>query len=103
VYVNIHHLYFSLYCLRNMTTMPFSLLHLSLTYLLAIPAASALARIFAPTLRIFIAARSIPPFLALSYILRAVSRLSAVLLVTTPLHSWDKERTRERDEASSGN
>jgi hypothetical protein len=40
-------------------------------------AACALASIFAPTFRIFIAARSIPPFLARSYIFNAVSRLSA--------------------------
>jgi len=76
-------LYTTLLSTKHVQTCLFTPIH----YLLAIPAASALAKIFAPTLRIFIAARSIPPFLALSYILRAVSRLSAGLLVVVLLRS----------------
>lgn len=48
-------------------------------------AACALDSILAPTLRIFIAARSIPPFLARSYIFKAVSRLSAFWSVVVML------------------
>jgi len=60
-------------------------------------AACALLNIFAPTFLIFIAARSIPPFLALSYILRAVSRLSADLLVVLWCYGLGDGTLRKRE------
>ena len=60
-------------------------------------AACALLNIFAPTFLIFIAAQSIPPFLALSYILRAVSRLSADLLVVLWCYGLGDGALRKRE------
>jgi len=70
---------FHFYCLKDMADLhPHDIYaYLSSSTYLDFSAACALASIFAPTLRIFIAARSIPPFLARSYIFKAVSRLSA--------------------------